>query len=282
MAKKSGLGRGLSAIFEEVEDAYEKEITSHKTHIKEIDLDDIEVNPFQPRKSFEESALVELSESIKKHGLIQPILVVEKKHGFMLIAGERRLRATKMAGLETINAVIAKLPENSFREIALIENIQRENLNPLELAQSYKELISDYGITHEELATTVHKSRTHITNTLRLLQLGNYTREKLAKNEITNGHAKILVGLKEKDQKKIVDSIINQNLNVRQAESLVKAIKANDDDEVRKISVKKSLNFDTLTKKLATNGLKIKATGDKIVINFESQDDIDRLLYIIK
>ncbi len=283
MAKKSGLGRGLSAIFEEVEDAYEKEVTKDRSSVKEIPIELIEVNPFQPRKTFDEEALEELGQSIQKHGLIQPVLVIETKHGFMLIAGERRLRATKLIGLERIKAVVAELPESSFREIALIENIQRENLNALELAQSYKELISDYGITHEELAETVHKSRAHITNTLRLLQLGEYAREKITTGDITHGHSKILVGLEDKQQKKIVDSIINQNLNVRQTESLVRALKEEPKSDDKKSTKRsKGLDFSPLSKKMAESGLKIKTSGNKLVINFESQEDIDRLFNIIK
>lgn len=228
MAKKTGLGRGLGAIFEEVEDAYNKDINSienNSSSVREISLEDIEVNPFQPRKTFDKEALLELSESIKKHGLLQPILVIKSTNGYMLIAGERRFRATKLAGLDTIKAVVGEIPQENFREIALIENIQRENLNAVELATSYKELIEDYGITHEELADIVHKSRAHVTNTLRILQLSDYAIKQLEQQNISQGHGKILVGLDEKTQRKIVDSIINQNLNVRQTEALVKNFK---------------------------------------------------------
>ncbi len=280
MAKKSGLGRGLGAIFQEVESAYEQGLGVRKSDLNTIKIDEIELNPFQPRKQFDEEALQELSASIKKHGVIQPILVVEKEKGFMLIAGERRLRASRLAGLETIKAVIVELPQSSFREIALIENIQRENLNPLELAQSYKELINDYAITHEELAQIVHKSRTHITNTMRLLNLGSYAAQKLLNLEITHGHAKILVGLSEKDERKIVDSIINQNLNVRQTEKLVKSIK----EETSAVKKEQKIKFDfkPVISRFAACGIRAKVSGSKIVISVENAGELEKLLEIIK
>ncbi|MGP1560761.1 MAG: ParB/RepB/Spo0J family partition protein [Helicobacteraceae bacterium] len=279
MAKKTGLGRGLGAIFQEVESAYEKGLGVRKSDLNTIKIDEIELNPFQPRKQFDEEALQELSASIKKHGVIQPILVVEKEKGFMLIAGERRLRASRLAGLETIKAVIVELPQSSFREIALIENIQRENLNPLELAQSYKELINDYAITHEELAQIVHKSRTHITNTMRLLNLGSYAAQKLLSLEITHGHAKILVGLSEKDERKIVDSIINQNLNVRQTEKLVKSIK----EETSAVKKEQKIKFDfkPVISRFAACGIRAKVSGSKIVISVENAGELEKLLEII-
>ena len=148
MAKKGGLGRGLEAILGDVELAYKAEISEGNSDIiKDIDLELITENPYQPRKNFDETALRELSESIKRHGLIQPIIVIEKDGGYMLIAGERRFRATKLLGESKIKAIVADIESQSLRELALIENIQREDLNPIELANSYKELIDEYKIT---------------------------------------------------------------------------------------------------------------------------------------
>lgn len=280
LGKKTGLGKGLGAIFEEVEDAYNKDIENAKSgsSVKDIKLEDIEVNPFQPRKTFDQDALQELSFSIQKHGLLQPVLVIKTQSGFMLIAGERRFRASKLAGLDTIKAVVGQIPKESFREIALIENIQRENLNAVELARSYKELIEDYGITHEELASIVHKSRTHVTNTMRMLHLSDYAVENLEQQNISQGHGKILVGLDDRTQKKIVDTIINQNLNVRQAEAMVKNVKEDDKVFSTPKSRTASYDFDKLKGFLDSSKVKYALKKDKLVFTFSSQEDVDNLI----
>ena len=193
--------------------------------VEEIEIAKISPNPYQPRKNFDEAALKELSESIKRHGLIQPIIVIRKDDGYMLIAGERRYRATKMLEENKIKAIVADLKSQNLREIALIENIQRENLNPIELANSYKELIDEYKITQEGLANIIHKSRTQITNTMRLLLLSPVTQRLLQEDKLTQGHAKIIVGLSPEDEKTVVDTIIGQKLSVRETENLVKKIK---------------------------------------------------------
>ncbi|NEW60321.1 ParB/RepB/Spo0J family partition protein, partial [Sulfurovum sp. bin170] len=223
------LGKGLSAILDEVGQAYENEtggICAYSFgHVREIDVEDIAPNPYQPRKYFDEDALLELSESIKQHGLLQPIVVVDKGDDeYLLVAGERRLRAHELAELDTIKVIIADvdIDDAKLRELALIENIQRENLNSIELAHSYDELIKVYEITHDELSLVLHKSRSQITNTLRLLVLSDYVQKKLIQNDISQGHAKILVGFEEKEQKLFVDTIIGQKLSVREAERLAR------------------------------------------------------------
>ena len=178
------LGRGLGTILSEVEEAYEKdlsdidsfELEAQGARVEELSVENITANPFQPRKHFDEQALKELSESIAEHGLLQPIVVIEKEEGYLLIAGERRLRAHKLAKLPTVKAIIADadIDDIKLRELALLENIQRENLNAIELANSYAELIDVHEITHDELSAIVHKSRSQITNTMRLLSLGQY------------------------------------------------------------------------------------------------------------
>jgi len=229
------LGRGLGEILSEVEEAYAKDISSidaseleaQGVRIVEIEVSSISPNPFQPRKYFDEEALRELSESIKEHGLLQPIVVIEKGDGYMLIAGERRLRAHTLADLPLIKAIIADvdIDEIRLRELALIENIQRENLNPIELANSYAELIEVHGIRHEDLSEIVHKSRSQITNTMRLLTLSDYAQKQVAEGNISQGHAKVLVGLDAPKQKRMIDTIIGQKLSVREAENRVKNYK---------------------------------------------------------
>ena len=168
--RKKALGRGLDAILGDVELTYTKELQSGRNDIViELEIDKIKPNPYQPRKNFDEEALKELSESIERHGLIQPIIVMQKGDEYLLIAGERRLRATKILGDKTIKAIVADFASQNLRELALIENIQRQDLNPIELANSYKELIDEYKITQEELSDIIKKSRTQITNTIRLL-----------------------------------------------------------------------------------------------------------------
>ncbi|HQR74733.1 MAG: chromosome partitioning protein ParB, partial [Sulfurovum sp. 39-42-12] len=226
------LGRGLGEILSEVEEAYEKdlsdinsfELEARGARVEELSVGSITANPFQPRKHFDEQALKELSQSISEHGLLQPIVVIETENGYLLIAGERRLRAHKLAGLSHIKAIIAdvEMDEARLRELALIENIQRENLNAIELANSYAELIEVHNITHDELSSIVHKSRSQITNTMRLLSLSAYAQEQLVEGKISQGHAKILVGLDEKKQKIIIDSIMGQKLSVRDTEQMVK------------------------------------------------------------
>ncbi|HHD74445.1 MAG TPA: ParB/RepB/Spo0J family partition protein [Nitratifractor sp.] len=230
---KTGLGRGLGDILEEIGSTYESqynEVVENEATgevVAELPIDEIEPNPYQPRKHFDEEKLKELSESIRYHGLLQPIVVIAHEDRYILIAGERRLRASKLAKFETIKALIAtvELDELRLRELALIENIQRENLNPIELALSYKELLDVHAITHEQLSEIVHKSRPQITNTLRLLSLSEYLQDAVAEAKISQGHAKILVGLEEKEQKLAADTIIGQKLSVRESEKLIQKIK---------------------------------------------------------
>jgi len=286
------LGKGLGEILSEVEEAYEREdlssIDSSKleaqgVRVENLSVKSISANPFQPRKHFDESALKELSQSIKEHGLLQPIVVIEKENGFLLIAGERRLRAHKLAKITTIKAIIAnvEIDEARLRELALIENIQRENLNAIELANSYAELIEVHKITHDELSSIVHKSRSQITNTMRLLSLSSYVQNKVASGKISQGHAKILVGLEEKQQKIIIDSIIGQKLSVRDAEKMVQHYKKGIDLPVKNNKTEKMLDkHKTVLKKLLPFEHKIKAKS--IEISFSNEKDIENFLTFLK
>ncbi len=284
MAKKGGLGRGLEAILGDVELAYKAELNEGNSDmVKDIDLDLIVENPYQPRKNFDETALRELSESIKRHGLIQPIIVIEKDGGYMLIAGERRFRATKLLGESKIKAIVADIESQSLRELALIENIQREDLNPIELANSYRELIDEYKITQDGLANIIHKSRVQITNTMRLLSLSAVTQEYIKEGKLTQGHAKVIVGLEPNDEKTAVDTIIGQRLSVRETENLVKNLK-------NKLSPKTALKLDerylerlaNLKEIFSKFDVPVKIKGKKITIEFDDVADIDRLINKIK
>lgn len=242
--------------------------------VLELELARIRPNPFQPRKSFDKSKLEELAASILRHGQIQPILVVKEGDDYMLIAGERRWRACKKAGLNTIRAVVGQLSERQHRELALIENIQREDLNAIELAVSFNELIDEYGITHEDLAESVNKSRTYVTNTLRLLNLSDYAKEKLQSGKMTYGHAKMLVGLDPVTERKLVDSIVNQKLTVRETEALVRSQKKGE-KPAPSSGKTRPLDLQRFQQAWDLEGVKVAASGKKVTISFDSQESAD-------
>lgn len=295
MAKKQALGRGLGALIGEMEKAYEQNLGDDSQLVVEIDIDLIKPNPFQPRKNFNESTIAELAESIKEYGVLQPILVYEENNEFFLIAGERRLRASKVAKLPSIRAIVADIKPEKLREMALIENIQREDLNPIDLALSYSALIKDYNITQDELAQKLQKSRPQITNTLALLKLPKNAQDLLIEGKITQGHAKILVNLDAKDLKIALDSIIGQKLSVSQSEKLVQQLKGGEsakfakgtkdsrkDSRESKGESKVSPELESALKKLAMifKNLKVdsKVSGDSLVLKFQNKEKITTLL----
>jgi len=285
------LGRGLGDILSEVEEAYEKdlgsidsfELEAQGARVEELPVEKITPNPYQPRKHFDEKALKELSASIREHGLLQPIVVIEKADGYLLVAGERRLRAHKLAKLTKIKAIIANVDIDEFRlrELALIENIQRENLNAIELANSYAELIEVHDITHDELSRIVHKSRSQITNTMRLLSLSPYAKQQLVEGRISQGHAKVLVGLDEKRQKIIIDSIIGQKLSVRDVEKMVKNSKAG--TVTTKTPLKSTSMLADAAEEIGANlPFKHKIKSKSVEIFFENTHDIENFLSFLK
>ncbi|MDF1882788.1 ParB/RepB/Spo0J family partition protein [Sulfurimonas sp. SAG-AH-194-C21] len=274
--KTQRLGRGLDALLGEMDEAYENE-GSQRDMVLEIALKDIRPNPFQPRKSFDETALAELAESIKEDGLIQPIVVTEDIDGYVLIAGERRYRASKLAKLKEIRAIVLNSDEQKMRQFALIENIQREELNSIELADAYSELIKLHDLTHDELATMLHKSRTHITNSLRLLQLSVKTQKALLEKKISAGHAKVLVGLDDKEQQLIVNSIIGQKLSVREVEALTKSMKVTNKPLISKVQ-EVSFNFNSIKNRLQSFGLKSKTSKKSLTIEFSCEEEIEDFL----
>ena len=275
--KSQALGRGLDALLGEMEEAYDNESSSPDV-VLDIALKNIKPNPYQPRKTFDENSLVELGESIKNDGLLQPVVVTEELDGgYTLIAGERRFRASKIAKLKTIRAIVLNSDASKMRQFALIENIQRDELNSIELAEAYSELLKFHEITHDELSQMIHKSRTHITNTLRLLQLSAKTQKALLEKKITAGHAKVLVGLDEKQQQLIVNSIIGQKLSVREVEAIIKNMKNKKISTTDK-KVQVPYDFSEITNKFDTLGLKAKASKNKLTIEFDNEDQITDFL----
>jgi ParB family chromosome partitioning protein len=288
MGKKGkSLGRGLGAILGEVAEAYENEFQSDREEMKdrvvEIPVDEILPNPYQPRTHFDEAAIAELAESIKRHGVLQPVVVIQRDGEYVLIAGERRVRATRVAGLPTVPAIVADLDESKFRELALIENIQREALNPIELARSYKELIEEYGITQEELSGIVHKSRSHIANTMRLLQLSDYVAEKVATGQMSQGHAKMLVGLDEETQRIVCDTVMGQKLNVRETEALVSGLKRDPEPGEKRKKEPRLPGFDLNAYREVIEEnvpFRISVKRSKVEIHFENEEELKAFLRV--
>ncbi len=217
--RKSGLGRGLDALFSEA-------LSGSKDSVQMIPVTSIVPNPRQPRTQFKEEELTELSESIKEHGVIQPLIVREQEEGrYILIAGERRLRAAQLAGLSSVPVIMREATDRELLELALIENIQREDLSPLEAAEAYKSLEEDFNLTHEEISRRVGKNRTSVTNTMRLLKLPGEVQNALLNRTITEGHARVLLSLPTAQaQISAMNHIVNNSLNVRQTEEYVRSL----------------------------------------------------------
>ena len=284
--KNKALGRGLEQLFaSEVLDfdSFESNIldSADQDDIKQIKLDDIRSNPYQPRKTFNEEALKELAESIKNYGVFQPIIVKKSIKGYDLVAGERRVKASKLAGLETIPAIIKDFSDDMMREIALLENLQRENLTAIELAWAYKGIIYSLHITQEELANKLGKSRSNITNVLGLLRLPKTVQDMVLEGKISMGHARELSKLEDKEQiiayaKKIVD----EDLSVRDVEKLTSTSL---DKKVNPINRDKKVNeYKYVEKELREIlGTKVKIGNKKLEITFENNNDLDRILDIM-
>ncbi len=274
---KEALGRGLGALLGEMSEAYDNEVPD-RGDVLEIPLKLIRANPYQPRKTFDEQSLQELGDSIKRHGLLQPIVVIEDEvDGYILVAGERRLRASKLVKLKSIKAIVVKIDDEQMRQHALIENIQRDELNAIELADAYNELIQVHQMTHDELAVMVNKSRTHVTNALRLLQLSSKAQKALIEGKISAGHAKVLVPLEEREQVLMVDSIIGQKLSVRELESMLKTSRDVTKRDAGQ-SVIQSLDFRSLQERLEREQIKSTCKNNKITLHFSSQNEVDTFL----
>lgn len=284
--KKKALGKGLEELFSsEVLDfqTFEDNImeTATESDIKEIPLEEIRPNPYQPRKSFNEEALNELAESIKNYGVFQPIIVKKSIKGYDLIAGERRLRASKIAGLSKIPAIVKEFTDEEMREIALLENIQRENLTAIELAWAYKGIIDNLDIRQEDLADKIGKSRSHITNTLGLLNLPDSVQKMILNGELSMGHARVLSKMSdEEDITKLANKIVNENISVHEIEQISKK-----EDIQKRVPITRRKTVSDYAyiedEMRETLGTKVKIDNKKINIYFENINDLNRLLEIM-
>ena len=285
--KKKALGRGLEQLFNSEVldfDSFESNIleSTSADEVQQISLSEIRSNPYQPRKTFNQEALQELADSIKTYGVFQPIIVKKSIKGYDLIAGERRVKASKIAGMDTIPAIVKDFSDEMMREIALLENLQRENLTAIEVAWAYKGIIDSLHITQDELANKIGKSRSSITNTLGLLRLPNSVQNMILDGKLSMGHARELSKLE--DNEKIIEyakEIVNNDLSVRDVENISKV-----NEEKKKNPIIKSSNRDSeyayVERKLRdVFGTKVKVANKKIEINFNNSNDLDRILDIM-
>ena len=295
MKQNRGLGKGLSALFSETESDYGKSLLFEEENqpsgakgVTEIEIDRIFANPNQPRKAFEPTALNELADSIKKHGVIMPIIVNKSGDRFMIIAGERRFRASKIAGLTHVPVIVKTYNERQIKEISLIENLQREDLNPIEAANAMKSLMSDYGLTQEDLADRIGKSRPAIANTLRLLSLIPEVSKMVENGTLSAGHARAILAIPGLDQKKMAEKVIKEGLSVRDAEKLVKDYFTPPEEKAKK---KQRAELSVELKELIGDmqrvlGTKVNAIGNdnkgRIYIDYYTRDDLDRLSELIE
>lgn len=277
---KKGLGSGLSHLIEQNMSA------NNQREVFDVSVGKIKPNPYQPRKTFDQKALEELSESIKENGLFQPILLRETLVGYEIISGERRYRASKLAGLKTIPAIIYDYTDQQMMEVALVENIQREDLSIVEEARSYQSLIDNLGYTQEQLANKVGKSRSHVANIIRLLKLDEDILESVDKGLLSMGHVKVLITIEDKKrQHQIVDQIISQNLNVRQTEELANSAKGKSTIKVKQRraneTVKSARNKRIETIVREKLGVQVIVTGENkgsIEFKYNSPDELENLL----
>lgn len=276
--KKLALGKGLEALIPDIE------IAGSENGVKEININEIEPNSEQPRKKFDEEKLQQLADSIKEHGVVQPILVKKDGDFYKLIAGERRWRAARIAGLKTVPVIIRDFSEHEIMEISLIENIQREDLNPMEEAEAYKRLIEEFGMTQEKISERIGKSRSSVANILRLLSLDERVKGYVMDGIISEGHARTLIAITSHDiQYEAAKRIIDENLNVRQAENLVKGILKG---KKKKITKKKELFIEEYQERLKNVlGTKVNISygknKGKIEIEYYSLDDLERIIDIL-
>lgn len=289
-----GLGKGLSALFAENQESEqlsfdtptEKVGVPVDSRITFLKISDVYPNPNQPRKKFDGSALNDLAESIKKHGVIQPIVVSQTDTGYMIIAGERRYRASKLAGLETVPTIIRNYGDRQIKEIALIENLQREDLNPIEAANAMKLLMDEFRLTQEELAERIGKSRSVVANTVRLLNLSPTVREYVMENKLTAGHGRALVTLPQQEQELLAAKIITKSMSVREVEKAVKDYFNPPQEKPQKVRRELSVELKDLIERMQRSfGTKVSAIGNdrkgRIYIDYYTRDDLDRLCDIL-
>lgn len=301
-AKKSGLGRGLDALFPEktktapqksapikkekpIAQKNQEETTESYKGEKVVKISKVEPNRDQPRKKFDEDALLELSESIKQYGVLQPLLVSDKKDYYEIIAGERRWRAAKMAGLKEIPVLVKEFTDQEMVEISLIENIQREDLNPVEEAEAYKRLIDEFHLKQDEIAERVSKSRTAITNVLRLLKLDNRVQQMMVDEMISAGHARAILGIADYEkQYSVAMKVFDEKLSVRETEKLVKTILTPQKRKDKVTNPAEDAIYESLEERMkGITGTRVfihrkKNNKGKIEIEYYSRDDLDRII----
>ena len=284
--KKRALGKGLEQLFntENLDlDSFEEAVyeTATNEEVIDVDIEELRANPYQPRKVFNDEALMELSNSIKEHGVFQPIIVKKSIKGYEIIAGERRVRASKLAGLKKIPAIIRNLNDEQMMEIALLENLQRENLSAIEEAIAYKSMIEKLSLTQEDLAKKVGKSRSHITNILGLLRLPKEVQQMVANNQLSMGHARVLSKLE--DNQKIIEmahEIVDKKIPVRELEKDTESTEKKVKIERHSKPINNDYKYveDLLREKLDT---KVKIKDKKIEINFTNIADLNRILEVL-
>ena len=305
-AKKTGLGRGLDALFpekngEKVKTTVKKENTSVETteisvkskdshgednkSVLTVKISKVEPNRSQPRKQFDEDALLELSESIKQYGVLQPLLVSDKKDYYEIVAGERRWRAAKLAGLKEVPVIIKELSDQQVVEISLIENIQREDLNPIEEAMAYKRLIEEFSLKQDEIAERVSKSRTAVTNSMRLLKLAPKVQQMLIDEMISAGHARAILAVSDMEkQESLAMRVFDEKLSVRETEKLVKAVLAPPKEKKSHSYSAEDAAYENLEEKMKSiMGTKVlihrkKNDKGKIEIEYYSRDELERII----
>lgn len=278
MAK--GLGKGLNAFFSNMEATKEESV-------KEIKLKELRPNPYQPRKVFEKEAIEELAQSIVEHGILQPIIARKTIKGYEIVAGERRYRAAKAAKLETVPVVVKELTEQQMMELAVLENLQREDLTPIEEGAAYQLLMEKLNLTQEELSKRLGKSRPHIANHIRLLSLSPKIQALISEGKISMGHGRALLGLRKKDRlTAVVEKVIKESLNVRQLEKLIQQLndvprETKKPEKNKNVFIKEQESF--LREKFGTTvNIKQSKNKGKIEIEFFSNEDLDRILEILE
>ena len=290
--KKSGLGKGLDSLIpnkkndisaSKVEKKQEKENDSPKSGEIMVRINEVEPNRDQPRKDFDEDALMELADSIRQFGILQPLLVQKKKNYYEIIAGERRWRAEKLAGIKEVPIIVKDYTDQEIVEISLIENIQRENLNPIEEAMAFKRLLQEFQLKQDEVAERVSKSRTAVTNSMRLLKLSPRVQQMIIDDMISTGHARALLAIDDEEQQFILaNKIFDEKLSVRETEKLVKALK-NPKKEVKKEKSEHTFIYENIEEQIKNiMGTKVsvnqKANGKgKIEIEYYSEEELERI-----
>lgn len=290
--KKSGLGKGLDSLIpnkkndisaSKIEKKQEKENDSPKSGEIMVRINEVEPNRDQPRKDFDEDALMELADSIRQFGILQPLLVQKKKNYYEIIAGERRWRAAKLAGIKEVPIIVKDYTDQEIVEISLIENIQRENLNPIEEAMAFKRLLQEFQLKQDEVAERVSKSRTAVTNSMRLLKLSPRVQQMIIDDMISTGHARALLAIDDEEQQFILaNKIFDEKLSVRETEKLVKALK-NPKKEVKKEKSEHTFIYENIEEQIKNiMGTKVsvnqKANGKgKIEIEYYSEEELERI-----